>query len=59
MLATTDFESVHTEILTIESVNAAKDEITVTEAVQYRHVGEMSISLVNHGFAKNKPKYTA
>lgn len=53
VLATTDFESFHTEILTIEAVSVNGSILTVTPT-QYRHIGESVTCITDYiGLSKS------
>ena len=43
VVATTDFESFHTETLFIESVSEGGKVITLAKPVQHRHIGELNL----------------
>ena len=43
VVATTDFESFHTETLFIESVSEGGKVITLAKPVQHRHIGKLNL----------------
>ena len=43
VVATTDFESFHTETLFIESVSEGGKVITLARPVQHRHIGKLNL----------------